>query len=101
MLEAGSWLASYAVHTSASFGLIFLSVVTFVACQVVTAPYGRHSKKDQQAKWGPTIPGRLAWILMEAPSPIIVALYFFSSPYELNMTRIIFFVLFELHYINR
>lgn len=43
-----------------------LAVVTAVVLLFRTAPYGRHTRSD----WGPTLPHRLGWIVMEVISPV-------------------------------
>ena len=50
------------------------AVASFILLQFVTAPYGRHVKKG----WGPQISNKLGWIIMEAPSLLII-LYFYLS----------------------
>ena len=49
---------------------IGLAVVVFVALFFVTAPYGRHLR----AGWGPMLPARLGWMVMEAPALLLVGL---------------------------
>lgn len=45
---------------------IALALVTGGVLLRTTAPYGRH----RRAGWGPTVPHRLGWILMETVSPV-------------------------------
>lgn len=42
----------------------------------VTAPYGRHFR----AGWGPTLPNRTAWALMELPALLVITALVLSSP---------------------
>ena len=52
---------------------IALAVVTFVALLFIVAPYGgRHGR----AGWGPTVPARVGWIVMEAPASILFVVFF-------------------------
>jgi cellobiose phosphorylase len=46
-----------------------LSGVVFAALGLVSAPYGRHERRG----WGPSVPERLGWVLMEAPAPLLFA----------------------------
>ena len=76
---------------------IAFAVVMFPLLLKVTAPYGRHSRKD----WGPTIPNRLGWIIMELPSLILFALFFWYGPNTQKYISIIFFLLYAIHYTHR
>jgi 3-oxo-5-alpha-steroid 4-dehydrogenase 1 len=71
--------------------------LTFILLLFVTAPYGRHSRKD----WGPSIPNKVAWIVMEAPSLIIFILSFLLGPNGIQPVTWIFFAIYVFHYGNR
>ena len=47
----------------------------FIILMSVRAPYGRH----QQAGWGPTLPARPAWVVMEACSLLVIVGLFLIS----------------------
>lgn len=72
-----------------------LALLVFILLMFVKAPYGRHAVKG----WGPELPNRLGWILMEMPS-FLVILYFFlrggQSPYASFLS-----LLWLLHYGHR
>lgn len=72
-----------------------VGLASFVLLQFVTAPYGRHVRKG----WGPQISNRLGWIIMEAPSFLII-LYFYLSSNQSNYASLVSF-LWLLHYANR
>jgi len=72
-----------------------VAVATFILLQFVNAPYGRHVKKG----WGPEISNKLGWILMEAPS-LLVILYFFLT-FEQSSYASFLSILWMLHYLNR
>lgn len=76
---------------------IGIAAVTFLALQKVTAPYGRHSSNN----WGPTLPNKLGWILMEAPSLFTFAILFRLGDVANNSPAWIFFAAWVIHYINR
>jgi 3-oxo-5-alpha-steroid 4-dehydrogenase 1 len=74
-----------------------LGLATFILLLFVTAPYGRHSRKD----WGPNIPDRLAWFLMEFVSLLVFILSFLLGPNGVQPVTWIFFAIYVGHYINR
>jgi len=58
-------------------------LIQFVLCPVVffcllwvTAPYGRH----YQPGWGPRLPNRSAWLLMELPALFVISFLVLASP---------------------
>ena len=74
-----------------------LGVVVFASLFFISAPYGRHQREG----WGPTIPSRLGWIIMEAPSAIIMAALFVASEHDLGPAAWTFLILWQVHYIHR
>jgi 3-oxo-5-alpha-steroid 4-dehydrogenase 1 len=73
------------------------AVVVFIALFFVVAPYGRHVRKG----WGISINNKLAWVLMEAASPIIFAACFLTGTLTITGPIIAFLVLYLAHYIHR
>lgn len=73
------------------------AVVVFIALYFVTAGYGVFYNK----KWGPTLPNKLGWILMEAPVFIVMLLLCVFSERNTNVVCLIFLILFEIHYFQR
>ena len=58
-------------------------IIQFLLCPVVllsllavTAPYGRH----HQPGWGPSLPSRAAWFLMELPALLVIAWLVLDHP---------------------
>jgi hypothetical protein len=80
------------VWSWAAFGALIFILLLFV-----TAPYGRHSRKD----WGPTIPNRVGWVIMEFPSLLVFILFFLLGPNPIQPVTWIFFALYVSHYLNR
>lgn len=76
---------------------IALAIGTFISLFWVTAPFGRHTSDS----WGPTINARLAWCLMEIPSPLVLSIFLFSGTTTPTTPIWIFWGLWMLHYINR
>ena len=75
-----------------AFGFILFPVLLSI-----TVPYGRHSRKD----WGPMLPNRLGWMIMELPSLIMFIVFFLIGPNPVNLVTLIFFLLYTIHYSNR
>jgi 3-oxo-5-alpha-steroid 4-dehydrogenase 1 len=73
------------------------AVATFVALFFLNAPYGRHARTG----WGPVVGDTLGWVLMEAPSPLIFAAFFALGTHGFAAVPVLFFVLFEAHYVHR
>lgn len=63
----------------------------------VTAPYGRHFN----SKWGPSMPYRLGWIIMESVSPLTFAHFFWHGAGEKTAAHWLLAALWVLHYLNR
>lgn len=76
---------------------IIVAIAIFPVLLIVTAPYGRHSRRG----WGPMIPNRLGWIFMELPSPVIFVVFFMTGPNTLSIPLLVFFILYLIHYTNR
>ena len=74
-----------------------LAAVTFFALFFITAPYGRFSRGG----WGPRIKARWGWILMEAPSPIAMAVLFAIGDRHGDPVAIVFLILWLAHYVHR
>lgn len=84
------------------FVLVWMGIAaaTFVLLFFVSAPYGRHARKG----WGPLVPAKLGWVLMEAPSPLLLALCFALGPKGLgapSAATVTLLGLWEAHYLHR
>ena len=74
-----------------------LGAVVFIALFFVVAPYGRHVRKG----WGYSVNNKLAWIIMEAPSPIVFSLFFIMHSVNITVPIVVFLVLYLAHYVHR
>lgn len=74
-----------------------LAVVVFVALFYVNAGYGVFYNK----KWGPAIPNKIGWFLMEAPVFFAMIILFLQSERKSDVVSLVFLLLFELHYFQR
>ena len=77
--------------------MFLASLVTALVLLKIDAPYGRHKRKG----WGPTIPTRLCWILMEAPAALGFLWFYFQGPNAGALVPTILLWMWELHYMHR
>jgi len=78
-------------------GWVVLSAIVFISLFFISAPYGRHARKG----WGLSMNNRLGWVVMEAPSAILFALYFAFGSNPFAIVNIVFLILWEAHYLHR
>jgi hypothetical protein len=76
---------------------ITIALLIFLLLLFVTAPYGRHSKRN----WGKTIPDRIGWFVMEVPALIIFLFFILTGTAEKNLAVWIVSSLYVMHYLNR
>jgi 3-oxo-5-alpha-steroid 4-dehydrogenase 1 len=90
-------------HEWATWSMILMSLATLFALKFITAPYGRHAASASRA-WGPLVPAKLAWIVMESPNIWwIVFGYMFAADEVASSSpanRALLFM-FAAHYVNR
>jgi len=77
-------------------GLV-VAVGVFVVLFRVAAPYGRYLRRG----WGPLLPNRYGWLLMESPAALVFAVFFALGTAPRNAPLVGFFCLWELHYVHR
>lgn len=78
-------------------GMTLTAIIVFIALYKVEAGYGMLLTK----KWGPTLPNRLGWVLMEAPVFVVMAALWAMSERTWQLTPLVFFVVFQSHYFQR
>lgn len=76
-----------------------LPAPVFLLLCVVAAPYGRHAR----AGWGPQLPSRLGWVLMELPAVLVFALLYLIAPGgpRTDPVSLLLVLLWETHYVHR
>jgi 3-oxo-5-alpha-steroid 4-dehydrogenase 1 len=75
-----------------AWAAVALGVVPYLLLR--PAPYGRH----RRAGFGPVLPARLAWVLMETPSPLGMLLLFFLGRGTGDAVATVFLGLWLAHY---
>lgn len=77
--------------------LVFgFALLIFILLFFISAPYGKFQRKG----WGPVIRSKWAWMIMEAPSPILMVLLFLASV-NMHLPYILFIMLWLSHYLHR
>jgi hypothetical protein len=76
---------------------VFLAIAVVPYLLFRPAPYGRHSRKG----WGPVVGARLAWFLMEVPSPLLMVLFFILGRHPQGAVASVFLGLWLGHYLYR
>ena len=76
-----------------------MALVVFVALFFIKAGYGVFF----DPKWGPAIPNRLGWVLMEAPVFITMTVLWLASAssHRFDLVPMVFFAIFQIHYLQR
>jgi len=78
-------------------GWLALAVLVFVVLLFVAAPYGRYLRSG----FGPVVSARVGWFLMEIPAVLVVVALFGASSRRHEPVAIVFFLLWQLHYVPR
>jgi len=90
-------LSEPSIHRLASWAMIATGIVTALALRSVAAPYGRHARSG----WGPSIPSRLGWILMEAPASLAFLGIYLAGDHRAATSPLVLLSLWQLHYVHR
>ena len=74
---------------------IGLAILAALAVSFVTAPYGRHVRGG----WGPAVPARFGWMVMESPSVFLFGLLALGG--AARPTAAVLSAMWLLHYVRR
>ena len=80
-----------------ALGWAAVALGTFFVLLRVDAPYGRHLRDG----WGPTVPHRVGWVVMEVVSPAALVLVWLQGPTGRDAWTVFFVLLWAAHYANR
>lgn len=81
--------------------ILVLCPLVFGGLQLLPAAYGRHKKTKQSPLWGPGIPTRWAWVIMECPSSLGFAAFYFMGADALKLAPLLLFLMWQSHYFQR
>jgi 3-oxo-5-alpha-steroid 4-dehydrogenase 1 len=84
-------------HDALTWLEIGLGAVTFVSLFFVSAPYGRHARPG----WGPHIPARVGWMMMESPALLAFAFFYLAGPHRFEPAPLALAALWFTHYFQR
>jgi hypothetical protein len=76
---------------------IAMAALVFPILLFIPAPYGRHLR----AGWGPTLPARAGWVLMESPAVLVPLLAYGACGGTLAGDGVWLLALWQLHYLQR
>lgn len=87
-----------AFHRTLVWVLFALAALTFALLLRLKAPYGRHYAGNG---WGPAIPNRLGWIVMELPAPALFAYVYATGEAAAETVPLVLLAMWQCHYLNR
>ena len=85
------------VHHWLVLALFGAAALTFVILRFVTAPYGRY----ERAGWGPTLPSRAGWVLMEAPACLGFVGIYLAGDHRFAVAPLLLLAVWQFHYVHR
>lgn len=100
-MKMGEYFTANSFVGMSSIAMIITGIITFVACMVINAPYGRYTTGGH---WGNLISAKLCWFLMESPNLWTTAIVLITQKggfVALSKSNFALLCLFLIHYINR
>lgn len=85
------------LHAYATWAELVLALITFVALLFITAPYGRHGRGG----WGPEVPQKIAWILMEFPASLVWLAIYLTGAHAFEPVPLVLLLIWQSHYAYR
>ena len=82
------------LYTLSLVVILVAAPIVFIALYFITAPYGRHFREG----WGPSMPARFGWMVMEAPALIVMAVTVLSRASSVSPLAFALLALWEIHY---
>jgi 3-oxo-5-alpha-steroid 4-dehydrogenase 1 len=79
------------------YSLLLISPIIFITLLFITAPYGRHT----QSGWGLQMDNRWAWMWMELPAVLTMAIIYWINRENIHIGALVFLMIWEIHYVYR
>ena len=92
-----SQMVPFETYTTFLWIMAAVAVVVFVALYFVEAGYGYLFNP----KFGFPVPNKVAWVLMECPVFIVMAILWWMSDYAMQTAPLVLFIIFQTHYFQR
>lgn len=86
------------LHRALVWAVFALAALTFAVLLRFKAPYGRHY--DGRG-WGPAVPNRLGWVLMELPATVLFAYIYLTGQAAMEVVPLFLLAMWQCHYLNR
>ncbi|MFI5394029.1 MAG: DUF1295 domain-containing protein [Candidatus Binatia bacterium] len=77
--------------------MTLMAAAVFCALFFVDAGYGQYVDR----RWGRAVTSKAGWMIMEVPVVVLFAVYWLASTRTFEPTPLVFFLLFNLHYLQR
>lgn len=71
-----------------------LAGATVLALRWIKAPYGRHLR----AGWGPTVPNRVGWLVMESPAALVFVGVYLAGAHRAEPVPLVLLAMWLSHY---
>jgi protein-S-isoprenylcysteine O-methyltransferase Ste14 len=85
------------LHTWLVVAVLATAVPTFLLLLRVAAPYGRHVRPG----WGPSLPNRIGWIVMEAPAVLGFTAVYLLGAQRFSTIPLVLCGMWLFHYVYR
>jgi steroid 5-alpha-reductase/3-oxo-5-alpha-steroid 4-dehydrogenase 1 len=90
-------MSEAALHQALVWTMLGLALMTFLALLYITAPYGRHQRRG----WGPELPARLGWVVMESPAVLLFAWIYSLGSHRGSAAALAMLAVWQFHYVQR
>ena len=74
-----------------------LAPITLGVLLLISAPYGRHNRTG----WGPQVPVRVGWLIMEIPTIVVFAVVFLMGDNRMGLASLVMAGMWYHHYVYR